>query len=143
MRSSSNRWGIVLLALTALSSAAQQTTSPSGEANPPGAQPDATTVSDPVMHIGGKVQKPVVLHIAEATFSQEAKQAKFSGIVEVSLIVEKDGTPSHVQVVKGAGHGLDEKAVAAVRQYRFKPATLMGQPVRVALYVSVNFRILE
>jgi protein TonB len=95
------------------------------------------------MHIGGKVQKPVVLHIAEPTFSEEAKQAKFSGIVEVSLIVEKDGTPSHVQVVKGAGHGLDEKAVAAVRQYRFKPATLMGQPVRVALYVSVNFHILE
>ncbi len=38
--------------------------------------------------------------------------------------------------------GLDEQAVAAVRQYRFKPATLDGKPVPVDLYIDVNFAML-
>jgi protein TonB len=43
--------------------------------------------------------------------------------------------------VRGVGMGLDEKAVEAVRQYKFKPATRDGKPVKVDLYVDVNFNI--
>ena len=57
--------------------------------------------------------------------------------------VDKDGNPSHVRVVRGAGHGLDEKAVEAVRQYRFKPATKDGEPVMVDLYIDVKFQIFD
>ena len=91
------------------------------------------------MHVGGKVQKPIVVYTAEAEFSQQAREAKYSGIVSVYLWVDKDGKPSHIRVVRGAGMGLDEKAVEAVRQYRFKPATLDGQPVTVDMYVDVSF----
>jgi protein TonB len=95
-----------------------------------------------VFHIGGGISKPVVLYQPEPEFSEEARKAKFSGDVEVYLYVEPDGTPSHVRVVRGVGMGLDDKAVAAVRQYKFKPAMKDGKPVRVDLYVVVNFQIL-
>ena len=95
-----------------------------------------------VMHIGGGVSKPVVLYQVEPEFSEEARKAKFSGNVEVYLWVDTDGKPSHIRVVRGVGMGLDEKAVEAVRQYRFKPAMKDGKPVQVDLYVDVNFQIL-
>jgi periplasmic protein TonB len=59
----------------------------------------------------------------------------------VYLIVEKDGTASHIRVLKSPGMGLDEDAVEAVRQYKFKPATRMGKPVRVDLYLDLKFRV--
>ncbi len=95
-----------------------------------------------VMHIGGGVSKPIVLYQVEPEFSEEARKAKFSGNVEVYLWVDADGKPSHIRVVRGVGMGLDEKAVEAVRQYRFKPAMKDGKPVQVDLYVDVNFQIL-
>jgi protein TonB len=94
-----------------------------------------------VMHIGGGVSKPVVLYSVEPEFSEEARKAKFSGNVEVYLWVDEDGRPSHIRIVRGVGMGLDEKAVEAVRQYRFKPAMKDGKPVKVDLYIDVNFQI--
>jgi protein TonB len=94
------------------------------------------------MHIGGGVSKPVVLYQVEPEFSEEARKAKFSGNVEVYLWVDTDGRPSHIKVVRGVGMGLDQKAMDAVRQYRFRPAMKDGKPVQVDLYVDVNFQIL-
>jgi protein TonB len=93
-------------------------------------------------HLGSGVQAPTVLVESEAEFSEEARKAKFSGSVEVYLWVEADGTPSHVRVVRGVGMGLDEKAVEAVRKYKFRPATKDGKPVAVDLYIDVNFEIM-
>jgi len=56
-------------------------------------------------------------------------------------VVGPDGRPRNIRVVRGLGMGLDEKAVEAVRQYKFKPGTLNGKPVKVDLYVDVNFHI--
>jgi periplasmic protein TonB len=93
-------------------------------------------------HVGGGVSKPDVLYAPEAEFSEEARKAKFSGNVEVYLFVDADGKPSHIRVVRGVGMGLDEKAIEAVRQYKFKPAMKDGKPVQVDLYIDVNFQIL-
>jgi protein TonB len=94
-----------------------------------------------VFHIGGGVSKPVVLFSVEPEFSEEARKAKFSGNVEVYLWVDENGSPSHIRVVRGVGMGLDEKAIEAVRQYKFKPAMKDGKPVKVDLYIDVNFQI--
>jgi protein TonB len=83
-----------------------------------------------------------VIHTADPEYSQQAKDAKFSGDVRVYLQVDANGHTSHIRVVKGVGMGLDEKAVEAVSQYRFKPATLAGKPVPVDLYIDVNFQML-
>lgn len=97
---------------------------------------------DGVFHVGGGVSKPVGIYLPDAEFSEEARKAKFSGDVQVYCYIEPDGTTSHVRVVRGIGMGLDEKAVEAVRKYRFKPGMKDGKPVRVDLFVVVNFQIL-
>jgi protein TonB len=93
------------------------------------------------LHVGGSVLPPSVLFSVEPEFSEEARKAKFSGNVQVYLWVDEHGNPSHVRIARGVGMGLDEKAVEAVRQYKFKPAMQNGKPVKVDLYVDVNFQI--
>lgn len=94
-----------------------------------------------IYHVGGGVRAPIVLHEVDPEFSEEARKAKFSGNVLVDLIIDEQGNPLHVHVARGVGMGLDEKAVEAVRQYRFKPATKDGKPVKVELGIEVNFQI--
>jgi TonB family protein len=109
-------------------------------------QPDAT-VSEyngvPLKKIGNGVSAPMVIYQVEPQFSQEASQAKFMGVVLLNLIVDQDGLPQNVHVVRGVGMGLDEKAVEAVRQYKFKPAMENGSPVPVSINVEVNFQIFD
>jgi len=92
-------------------------------------------------HIGGGVSAPVLIYSVEPEFSEEARKAKVAGNVLVDLWVDTNGLPSHVHVIRGVGMGLDENAVAAVKQYRFKPAMENGKPVLVELTVEVNFQI--
>ena len=66
---------------------------------------------------------------------------RYSAKIEVYLWLEPSGRPSHLRIVKPAGLGLDESALAAVASYRFAPATQNGKPVKVDLYVDVNFHI--
>src|SRR5580704_4409265 len=72
--------------------------------------------------IGGGVSAPVLLYSVEPEFSEEARKAKTAGNVLVNIWVDAQGVPVRARVLKGVGMGLDEKAVAAVKQYRFKPA---------------------
>jgi len=92
-------------------------------------------------HIGGGVRAPIVLKEVDPEFSEEARKQKFSGNVLVGLIVDEQGNPVHVRVMRGVGLGLDEKAVEAVRQYKFKPAMKDGKPVKVELSIDVRFEI--
>jgi len=94
-----------------------------------------------VRQVGGGVKGPVIIFQPEPEFSEEARKAKFMGVVTVSIIVGADGKPQNVHVTRGVGMGLDEKAVEAVKLYRFKPATENGKPVAVYLNVEVNFEI--
>jgi protein TonB len=94
-----------------------------------------------VYSIGAGVRAPKVLVQVDPEFSEEARKQKFSGNVLVRLIVDEQGNPSHVRVLRGVGLGLDEKAVEAVRQYKFRPATKDGKPVKVELSVDVRFEI--
>jgi protein TonB len=66
---------------------------------------------------------------------------KYSGVVLVNLIVDAEGMPSHLQILRPTGLGLDEQALAAVSRYTFQPAMLHGKPVAVELNVEVNFQI--
>jgi TonB family protein len=87
------------------------------------------------VRIGNGVSVPQVLEHAEPGFSGPARALKYVGTVLVSLIVGEDGLPRHVQVVRPAGLGLDEKALEAVSKYKFKPAMRDGTPVAVMLQI--------
>ncbi len=91
--------------------------------------------------IGGGVSAPQVIFQVEPEFSEEARKAKVAGNVLVNLWVGTDGKPSHVRVIRGVGMGLDEKAIEAVKQYKFRPAMENGKPVLVELNIEVNFQI--
>ena len=90
--------------------------------------------------VGGGVAPPVILTQVEPEMTPEAKAAKFGGIVTVNLWVNEQGDPTHVRVVRGIGKGLDEKAVEAVKQWKFRPAMEDGKPVTVELNVEIMFR---
>jgi protein TonB len=113
-----------------------------GSGNGSGVGPGSgANIGGGLMHAGGSVKAPVLMYKIDPEFSEEARKARFSGNVQVYLWVDEQGNPSHVRVIRGVGMGLDEKAVEAVRQYRFKPATMNGKPVKVDLYVDVYFNI--
>jgi protein TonB len=94
-----------------------------------------------VYHVGGGVSAPVVLSAVDPEYSDEARRSKYTGIVVVALVVDPSGMPQRVHVVRHLGMGLDEKAIEAVRQYRFKPAEYQGRPVPVEVNIEVNFQI--
>jgi len=92
-----------------------------------------------VEKIGGAVSAPMLIYQVKPEITPEAKAARFIGIVLVNLVVDANGHPQDVHVVRGVGMGLDEKAVDAAKQYRFKPAMKGDQPVPVELNVEVSF----
>jgi TonB family protein len=89
----------------------------------------------------GGVTNPVPVSTPEAEFSDEARRAKYQGAVMVTMVVDARGVPQSPRVVQSLGMGLDEKALEAVRRYRFKPAMKDGKPVPVIITVEVNFRL--
>ena len=92
-------------------------------------------------HVGGGVSPPVLIYSVDAEFSDEARRAKYQGVSVVSLIVDAHGLPQRIRVVRKLGMGLDEKAVEAVKQYKFKPSMYQGKPVPVEITIEVNFHI--
>jgi periplasmic protein TonB len=87
------------------------------------------------------VTTPQVIFSPEPSFSDEARKAKAQGIVLLLLVVGKDGHPYNIRVGQSLGMGLDEKAIEAVNRWRFRPATLNGQPVATQIAVQVDFRL--
>jgi periplasmic protein TonB len=63
-----------------------------------------------------------------------------TGNIRINLVVGTNGIPSDLNIVRPVGAGLDEKALEAVQQYRFDPATEGGKPVAVEMNVEVNFQ---
>jgi TonB family protein len=94
-----------------------------------------------IYQVGGGVRPPVVIFAPEPEFSEAARMAKYQGVVVVQAIIDARGLPRDLKVIQALGMGLDENALAAVRQYRFKPATLNGHPVAVYENIEVDFHI--
>jgi alkaline phosphatase D len=104
--------------------------------------PKLEEMSDDVpTKIGLGVTPPVSLQFVSAEYTDEARGAKISGTVKLMLRIEKDGRPSKIVVVKGLGHGLDQKAVEAASQSTFKPALKDGRPVVVEVMYETAFNI--
>ncbi len=91
--------------------------------------------------VGGGVSAPHVLYAPDPDYSDEARKAKYQGTVMLWLVVGPDGRPRDVKIARSLGMGLDERALAAVKQWRFDPSRLDGRPVSVQINVEVNFRL--
>jgi TonB family protein len=95
-----------------------------------------------VYRVGGGVTAPVLLYKKEPEYSEEARKAKYQGTVLLYIEVDSSGKATNIRVQHSLGLGLDEKAIEAVRQWKFKPGYKDGKPVTVAATIEVNFRLL-
>jgi periplasmic protein TonB len=87
------------------------------------------------------VSAPVAKFTPEPDFSEEARKAKYQGVVVLAAIIGSDGKPRNIRVVRSLGMGLDEKAVERVRTWLFEPGKKNGTPVAVAMNLEVDFRL--
>jgi bla regulator protein blaR1 len=103
----------------------------------------SSNFADPqqIYHIGGDVSAPKLVYAPDPEFTEKARRAKYQGVCVISTVVDAQGNPTQVQVVRHLGMGLDKKAVEAVKKYRFTPAMRLGNPVAVQVNIEVNFRV--
>ncbi|HST09701.1 MAG TPA: energy transducer TonB [Terriglobales bacterium] len=94
-----------------------------------------------VFRVGGGVLAPKPIATPDPQYTEEARQAKYEGTCVLAMIVGPDGKPRDIRVQKGLGMGLDQKAIEAVRQWRFDPATKDGRAVAVQISVEVSFKL--
>ena len=99
---------------------------------------------DGVYKPGGDVKAPKVKHSVPAELSAEAKTrgafTPFTAVSKVSFVVDVQGVPQDICIMRPAGFGLDEEAAKAVRQYRFEPAKKSGAPVAARVAIEVGFK---
>ncbi len=91
--------------------------------------------------VGGGVSAPRGIYTPDPEYSEEARKAKWQGTVVLWVVIGPDGRPRDIRVQRSLGMGLDEKAVEAVRTWKFEPAKKDGQPVAVQVNIEVNFRL--
>lgn len=109
--------------------------------SPGNAGQPATKFASDIMRPGSNVTQPQLLHHVDPTFTDQAREAKFSGMCRIGMVVDTSGRPIHIRVLQPLGYGLEQNALIAVSQYRFKPAMFHGKPVKVQIQVEVNFQI--
>lgn len=81
------------------------------------------------------------LSAPDPEYAESARQKKIQGCVLLAIAINATGTVDMIKVVKPLEPGLDQKAVEAVQQWKFTPATKNGEPVAVQIPVSVGFRL--
>jgi TonB family protein len=90
---------------------------------------------------GSGIDPPRLLREVKAEYTDEARRRGITGDVVLEIVVKRDGSVGDVTVLQGRGAGLDQRAVAAVRQWRFSPARRRGEPVDVIVEVAVEFTL--
>jgi len=112
-------------------------------AHPPITLPvtQSSAVTNGVYRVGGGVSAPRTLYSPNPEYSDEARRAKYQGTCVLSLIIGSDGMPRDIRIARSLGMGLDEKAMEAVKQWRFQPAMKDGKPVAVAINIEVRFQL--
>lgn len=95
--------------------------------------------------VGNGVTPPQLIREVKPGYTIEAMRAKVQGLVELDVVVLADGSidPTRIRIARSldAAFGLDGQAVAAVKQWRFRPGTYKNQPVPVRVRVELTFTL--
>lgn len=84
---------------------------------------------------------PTPIYQPPPEYSDEARRAKYQGVVTLMLVVDEHGAPTNVRIVTPTGMGLDEKALECVRKWKFQPAQDEGHPIAMEIAVEVAFHL--
>lgn len=90
---------------------------------------------------GSGVTPPRILREVKADYTEDARKRNIEGEVVLEIVVLRDGTVGDVRLLEGLPSGLSDRAIQAVRQWRFSPARRLGQPVEVIVEVAVEFKL--
>src|SRR3954468_3156701 len=102
---------------------------------------DQKDSDDAPLRVGGDVRAPVAIEKVEPVYTEEARKARISGMLIVEGIIGGAGIVKNVSVLKPLPFGLDQAAVDAVKQWKFKPGTPDGKPIDVIFNLTVNFSL--
>jgi len=113
-----------------------------GSGNGPGVGPGSGGgMGGGVFRMGQGATQPRVIYGPDPEFSEEARKAKYQGTCVLGVIVDSNGLPTNIRVITSLGMGLDEKAIEAVKTWRFEPAMKDGHPVPYAISLEVDFHL--
>lgn len=90
---------------------------------------------------GSGITPPTLVREVKPDYTEEARRRAVRGEVVMEIVVRRDGAVGDVKVLQGLGYGLDERAVAAVKQWKFNPGTRKGTPVDVMVEVAMEFKL--
>jgi protein TonB len=90
---------------------------------------------------GSGIDPPKLVREVKADYTDDARRRGISGEVVLEIVVRRDGTVGDVKILKGLPAGLNERAISAVREWRFTPARRQGVPVDVIVEVGVEFNL--
>lgn len=90
---------------------------------------------------GSGITPPRLLREVKADYTEDARRRSVEGEVVLEIVVRRDGSVGDIKLLDGLPNGLNERAIAAVRQWRFSPAKRLGQPVDVIVEVAVEFKL--
>jgi periplasmic protein TonB len=105
--------------------------------------PAAAAVPKAPVRVGGQISAPELLYRVEPVYPGVAVAARIQGVAILETIVDEEGRVTDVRMLRSAHTLLDGAAVAAVRQWRYKPVVLNGVPVKFILTVTLSFRLEE
>ena len=114
---------------------------PGGQVGGTGTETAAPAKPEGPLRVGGDVKAPVVTHRVDPVYPDMARKGRIAGMVIVEAIINKDGSVEQVKVIKGLPMGMSESAIEAVKQWKFKPGTMNGEPVDVIFNLTVNFKL--
>jgi TonB family protein len=102
---------------------------------------DAAQTTEGPLNPDTGITTPSVVFRIEPEYTEEARRAKYQGSVLLLVLVDSEGSVREVRVIRSLGLGLDEKAVEAARQWKFKPAMRAGKPVPSTTTIEFSFRL--
>jgi TonB family protein len=123
-------WIFTTLLLMSAACAAQGKASSATQSKAPAVE--AVAITD-------DITPPRLSEVANPDYTAEARKKRIEGSVTVAIVVDKKGDVANAKVVKGLGYGLDENAIIAVKEWKYKPAEKDGEPIAVKMEVTVDF----
>ena len=96
---------------------------------------------DQVYKPGDGIKSPVLTKLVKANYTKAAMDRKVEGTVELDAVVLKDGTVGDVTVTRSLDEELDQQAIKALKQWKFRPGTKDGEPVAVRCFVELSFTL--
>lgn len=112
-----------------------------GFALPLAAQQAPTAVASQPYRVGGEVSRPEKISGNPPVYTEMARKARVQGVIIIEAVIDENGDVTDARVLKGLPMGLDKAALDALKTWKFKPAMLDGNPVRVYYTLTVNFQI--